>query len=223
MAWWRSRHKPAVPESPSPAVEPSTQPRHFRIELDERLAVRGAAGQYFEIGPLEGSLSATLHFVSPSRDGTDVIRTVFTTTSHDGQPLEHVTDNLPDAFFKWLVEEQGALLPTQADGAWLGALRESMLIRGAKTMLDDRIFHSVVINSVAREVKTHYLAFSLDLALLDDDFSWIVARMTGLSDTEGDMLPPLLFAVPMEEFIRWHTAEYSEEDEAWVERDSTLS
>jgi hypothetical protein len=119
-------------------------------------------------------------------------------------------------FFDWLVKEQGAVLPTQADAAWLGALRESLLIRGAKTMLDDRNSHSIVIDGVAREVKTHYLAFTLDLALLDDDESWIVAQMTGLNDTEGDMLPPLLFAVPMEEFIRWHTAEYSEEDETWV-------
>jgi hypothetical protein len=224
LAWWRSRRTPAPTTAPSPVSAPEPRvgkavasPWRFATELDEPLEVRGGSvAAWFPVGPLTGSMATTLHFVSPSDDGTDVIRTVFACTGSDGGSHEHVTDNLPGAFFDWLVENQGAELPAQADPLWLTALAEMLVVSGAKAMLDDRNHHHIVINGQAREVATHYLAFTLDLAFLDDDFPQIVARMTGLHDTEGDMLPPLVFTVPIEEFISWHTATYSEEDEMWT-------
>lgn len=180
----------------------------FEFEFDflESLALQGGDNTVqINPGKKKIRLDGWVECVDESEDSTDLIGINLRIIDDEGREAHARFQKKADLFFDGMFNNSGERIhrPDSAPSSWVEALDSNCILKNAKAMRDDRQYRVILVDQEKIEINIKYQYFTVDLALLRVRVPSIIVCIKGLFDSHGDSLPPLMYGIPIIDFIRF--------------------
>jgi hypothetical protein len=148
-------------------------------------------------------------------DGTDVTEFTWQTESDKN----HKTYHGPGYFLRLMFAEKRGLsghFTSEMNGSEKNAFSSYLLVKEAKSLIDDRTYETIQISDDDYQIQLKYLGLHVSLAAIQDDAEHILVLISGVQ-FENDILNPFVVKVPLNLLIESSSTKFEIEENAWIE------
>lgn len=162
-----------------------------------------------------GQYSIKFEFKDDELDfGSDVLE--FTLEDNQGEKLK--VYHTPDFFLQLMYSDNLGLSGkyiSDASDEELDMFNHNLLIRNAKSLVDDRTYENIQVSERNIELRLKYIGLRVYLAARQHDSENVFALLTDVM-CEGDFLEPFILQISLSKIFESSTAVFDSDEQLWV-------